>query len=193
MLHHRSLHGTFSIRRVPVGPVVTHPWRLQFVIKVSTRSFLTTRAKGFCGKNFHHKRLFFRHKLVFVATFKVATSHHRYSPHRYSSDDFLFPHRWPYSLVTTCGTTSKVAICGPIGWHKNICISGQKNATYNVFSGENSCHDYRVFMAILASQLPLKVTNYMVTNDYILVTKVLPLYKFTMSKICSHYFNCNCV
>jgi hypothetical protein len=37
-------------------------------------------------------------------------------------------------------------------------------------------------MAILASQLPLKMMNYMVTNDYILATKVLPLYTFTMSK-----------
>ena len=51
----------------------------------------TTRAKGFCGENFHHKSLFFRHKLTFVVTFKIATSHHKYSPHKYSSDDFLFP------------------------------------------------------------------------------------------------------
>jgi hypothetical protein len=34
-LHHRSPHVTFSIRRVPMGPVVTHLWRLQCVIKVS--------------------------------------------------------------------------------------------------------------------------------------------------------------
>ena len=39
-LHHRSLHGTLSIQRVPVGPAVTHPWRLQFVIKVFAQSFL---------------------------------------------------------------------------------------------------------------------------------------------------------
>jgi hypothetical protein len=39
-LHHRSPHGTFSIRHVPVGPVVTHLWCLQFVIKVFARSFL---------------------------------------------------------------------------------------------------------------------------------------------------------
>ena len=32
-LRHRSPHGTFSIRCVPVGPAVTHPWRLQFIIK----------------------------------------------------------------------------------------------------------------------------------------------------------------
>ena len=42
-LHHRSPHGTFSIRRVPMGPAVTHPWRLQFIIKVSARSFLMRR------------------------------------------------------------------------------------------------------------------------------------------------------
>jgi hypothetical protein len=54
-------------------------------------SFFTTRAKGFCGENFHHKSLFFRHKLTFVATFKIATSRHKYWPHKYSSDDFLFP------------------------------------------------------------------------------------------------------
>jgi len=29
----------------------------------------TTRAKGFCGENFHHKSLFFRHKPAFVANF----------------------------------------------------------------------------------------------------------------------------
>jgi len=28
VLHHRSPHGIFSIRRVPMGPTVTHPWRL---------------------------------------------------------------------------------------------------------------------------------------------------------------------
>jgi hypothetical protein len=46
-LHHRSPHGTFSIRHVPIGPSVTHPWRLQFVIKVSARSFLHTTCT--CG------------------------------------------------------------------------------------------------------------------------------------------------
>jgi hypothetical protein len=34
------LHGTFSILCVPVGPAVSHLWRLQFVIKVFARSFL---------------------------------------------------------------------------------------------------------------------------------------------------------
>ena len=29
----------------------------------------TTRAKGFCGENFHHKSLFFRHKQAFVVNF----------------------------------------------------------------------------------------------------------------------------
>ena len=32
--------GPFSIQHVPMRPTVTHPWRLQFVIKVSARSFL---------------------------------------------------------------------------------------------------------------------------------------------------------
>jgi hypothetical protein len=32
--------GPFSIQCVPVGPVVTHPWCLQFVIKVFAQSFL---------------------------------------------------------------------------------------------------------------------------------------------------------
>jgi len=36
------------------------------------------------------------------------------------------------------GATSEVAICGLIRCHKNICISGKKIATYNVFIGENS-------------------------------------------------------
>ena len=39
-LRHISPHGTVFIRHVPIGPVVTHPWCLQFVIKVSARSFL---------------------------------------------------------------------------------------------------------------------------------------------------------
>jgi hypothetical protein len=40
VLHHRFPHGTFSIWHVPVGPVVTHPWCLQFIIKVYAQSFL---------------------------------------------------------------------------------------------------------------------------------------------------------
>jgi hypothetical protein len=36
----RVLVGPFSIRRVPMGLAITHPWRLQFVIKVSAWSFL---------------------------------------------------------------------------------------------------------------------------------------------------------
>jgi hypothetical protein len=40
MLHHRSPHGTFSIRCVPMGHVVTYSWCLQFIIKVSARFFL---------------------------------------------------------------------------------------------------------------------------------------------------------
>jgi hypothetical protein len=51
----------------------------------------TTTAKGFCGEKFHHKSKFFRHKATFVATFLIATSRHKYSPHKYSSDDFSFP------------------------------------------------------------------------------------------------------
>jgi hypothetical protein len=31
--HHKSPHGLFSIRCVPMGPTVTYPWRLQFTIK----------------------------------------------------------------------------------------------------------------------------------------------------------------
>jgi hypothetical protein len=32
--------GPLSIWHVLVGPIVTHPWRLQFIIEVSARSFL---------------------------------------------------------------------------------------------------------------------------------------------------------
>ena len=39
-LHHRSSHGTIFIRHVPMGPTVTHPWCLQFIIKVSAWSYL---------------------------------------------------------------------------------------------------------------------------------------------------------
>jgi hypothetical protein len=39
-LRHRSPHSTFSIWRVPVGPIVTNLWCLQFIIKVFARSFL---------------------------------------------------------------------------------------------------------------------------------------------------------
>jgi hypothetical protein len=46
---HRS-HGTFFIRCVPVGPAITHPWRLQFIIKVSARSYL--HAMCTCGTLF---------------------------------------------------------------------------------------------------------------------------------------------
>jgi hypothetical protein len=43
VLRHRSPRGTFSIRHVPMGHAVTYAWRLQFVIKVSTRSFFSMR------------------------------------------------------------------------------------------------------------------------------------------------------
>jgi hypothetical protein len=45
----------------------------------------------FVAKIFVTKAYFFRHKPAFVATFKIATSRHRYLPHKYSSDDFSFP------------------------------------------------------------------------------------------------------
>jgi hypothetical protein len=32
--------GSFSIWHVPVGPIVTDPWRLQFIIKVLARMYL---------------------------------------------------------------------------------------------------------------------------------------------------------
>jgi hypothetical protein len=50
-LHHRSPHRTFSIRRVPMGPTVTHLWRLQFVIKFSAQSFLPAMCT--CGTLLH--------------------------------------------------------------------------------------------------------------------------------------------
>jgi hypothetical protein len=40
VLHHKSPHCPFSIRRVLVGPAVIHPWRLQFLIKSPAWSFL---------------------------------------------------------------------------------------------------------------------------------------------------------
>jgi len=51
VLRHRSLYGTFSIRRVPMGPAVTHSWRLQFIIKFSARYFLHTTCT--CGTLLH--------------------------------------------------------------------------------------------------------------------------------------------
>jgi hypothetical protein len=50
-LRHRSPHCTFSIRRVPMGPTVTHLWCLQFIIKFSARSFL--HAMCTCGTLLH--------------------------------------------------------------------------------------------------------------------------------------------
>jgi hypothetical protein len=47
VLCHRSPQGTFSIRHVLMGPAITHPRCLQFIIKVSTRSFL--HATCTCG------------------------------------------------------------------------------------------------------------------------------------------------
>ena len=49
------------------------------------------KGKGFLWQKFSSQKLGFCHKLTFVVTFKIATSHHKYSPHKYSSDDFLFP------------------------------------------------------------------------------------------------------
>ena len=43
--------GPFSIWHVPMGPTVTHPWCLQFVIKVSARSFLHPTCT--CGTLLH--------------------------------------------------------------------------------------------------------------------------------------------
>jgi len=51
VLRHRSLYGTFSIRRVPMGPAVTHSWCLQFIIKFSARYFLHTTCT--CGTLLH--------------------------------------------------------------------------------------------------------------------------------------------
>jgi len=60
-----------------------------------------------------------------------------------------------YSLVTNYGATNKLAISGPIRCQKTYVLVVKTNATYSVFCGENSRHDYRVFMAIWSSQLTL--------------------------------------
>jgi hypothetical protein len=47
--------------------------------------------KRFLWRKISSQKQIFRHKATFVATFLIATSRHKYLPHKYSSDDFSFP------------------------------------------------------------------------------------------------------
>ena len=50
--------------------------------------------------------------------------------------------------MTNCTATSSIAICGPFVVTKTYALVAKNDATHNVFSGDNSCHNYKESMAI---------------------------------------------